>query len=388
MILVRNLLQPLSGNKFFYYLLLFILLLDVSFVKAQNDARQLKIALLVPLNFQNLTNESSIDQKSFEFSNLGIDYYRGLKLAADSLSKEGFAFDIKLIDTQSDTNIIKGLALDPTLLRADYVIGPFQTLEIQSLLKRNSFLKGKIISPISPLLIQGVKPTDVIMVNNSLENHAQNMARYFLGNKLGTTVLVVRNGLLAETRYSKTFVKQLDSIDKKIIHKEILTAQKGYGIIEGNLSKTKENYLVIPSADQAYAINLFKYLESLNDQYPITLLVHPKWMDFQTIDPNLFVKYKVTLSSSYYVNYEDPKVIAFVMKYRSLYNSEPTELSFRAYDQLNFFAKNKFNDKKLFKSYDHYGLASVFNFPNFNKSTSNTKVFILKYGEDGLTPQQ
>lgn len=388
MTLVRNLLQQLSGNKIFYYLILFIFFIDVSFVSAQNDAKQVKIALLVPLNFQNLTNESSIDQKSFEFSNLGIDYYRGLKLATDSLAKEHFSFDIKLFDTQSDTTIIKGLALDPFLLKADYVIGPFQPLEIQSLLKRNAFLKNKIISPISPLLIQGFKSTDVIMVNNSLENHAQNMAKYFASNKLGTTVLIVRNGLLAETRYSRTFEKQMDSIDKKIVHKEILTAQKGYGIIEGNLSKTKENYIVIPSADQAYAINLLKYLESLKDQYPITLLVHPKWMDFQTIDPNLFVKYKVTLSSSYYVNYEDPKVLEFVMKYRSLYNSEPTELSFRAFDQLIFFAKNKFNDKKLFKSYDHYGLASVFNFPNFNKSTANTKVFILKYGEDGLNLQQ
>ncbi len=387
MTLVRNPLQPLSGSKLFF-LILFIFFIDVSFVNAQNDSKQLKVGLLVPLNFQNLTNESTIDQKSFEFSNLGIDYYRGLKLAADSLTKEGYSFDIKLFDTQSDTNIIKGLSLDPYLMKADYVIGPFQPVEIQTLIKRNSFLKGKIISPISPLLIQGVKPTDIIMVNNSLENHAQNMAKYFANNKLGSMVLIVRNGLLAETRYSKAFEKNLDSIDKKILHKEILTAQKGYGIIEGSLSKTKENYLVIPSADQAYAINLFKYLESLNNQYSITLLVHPKWLDFQTIDPTLFVKYKITLTSSYYVNYDDPKVLEFVMKYRSSYNSEPTEMSFRGFDQLNFFAKNKFNDKKLFKSYDHFGLASVFNFPNFNKSTANTKVFILKYGEDGLIPQQ
>lgn len=386
MTLVRNLLQRLSGNKTFLSFLLFMMMLSIATVNAQHSSKHLKIALFVPLNFQNLTNESSIDQKSFEFSNLGIDYYRGVNTAADSLAKEGYTFDFKLFDTQSDTNILKSLAIDPFLLTADYIIGPFQPSEIQALLKKNPLLKGKLISPISPLVIQGFKHTDIIQANNTLESHAQNMAKYVVKNKLSSSILIVRNGLLAETRYSKTFDKNIDSMDKKLLHKEILTSQKGFGIIEGNLSKTKENFLVIPSADQAYAINLFKYLETLNDQYPITLLVHPKWLDFQTIDPNLFVKYKVTLSTSYYVNYTDPKVMEYVMKYRGLYNSEPTEMSFRGFDQLYFFA-NKFQDKSN-KGYEYFGLASVFNFGNFSKNTSNTKVFILKYTDEGLTPQQ
>lgn len=387
MILVRNLLQRLSGNNSFLYQILLVILLSTSIVSAQNNTKRMKLALFVPLNFQNLTEESSLDQKSFEFSNLGIDYYRGLKLAADSLGKEGFSFDFKVYDTQSDTLIIKGLANDPFLISADYVIGPFQPIEIQQLLKKNQLLKGKLISPISPLVIQGLKSTDVIQLNNTLESHAQNMAKYFQHAKLSNNVLIVRNGLLAETRYSKTFEKQLDSIDKKIIHKEILTAQKGFGVIEGNLSKTKENYIVVPSSDQAYAINFIKYLETLNEQYSITLLVHPKWLDFQTIDPNLFVKYKLTLSSSYYVNYNDPKVLEFVMKYRSSYNAEPTEMSFRAFDQLNYFTRSHTTEKRS-RSYDYFGLSSVFNFGNANKNNSNTKAFILKYTEEGLTLQQ
>jgi len=386
MTLVRNLLQRLSGNKS-VFLFVLICALGISNALIAQPSKRLKIALFVPLNFQNLSNESSIDQKSFEFSNLGIDFYRGLNIAADSLTKEGYSFDFKLYDTQSDTNILKNISNDPFLLGVDYVIGPFQPSEIQHLIKRNPYLKGKLISPISPLVIQGIKSSDVIQSNNTLESHAQNMAKYFAKNKLSSSVLIVRNGLLAETRYSKTFEKNLDSIDKKIQHKEILTAQKGYGIIEGNLSKVKENFIVIPSADQAYAINLFKYLESLNDQYPITLLVHPKWLDFQTIDPNLFVKYKVTVSSSYYVNYNDPKVLEYVMKYRDRYNTEPTEMSFRGFDQLNFFSKLHSADKTS-KVYDYYGLSSVFNFGNLNKNTSNTKAFILKYSEEGLTLQQ
>ncbi len=385
MTLVRNLLQPLSGNKLIYFF--FILLYLIFPTDSRAKDKSFKVALILPLNFQNLNDDANIDQKSFEFSNLAIDYYRGVKLAADSLTKLGYTFDIKVFDTQSDTLQIKTIALDPFLLLADFIIGPFQPSEIKVLLKKNPQLKHKIISPISPLVVTGFKATDVVMANNSLENHAVNMAKYFIDKKLSQSVIIVRSGLLAETRYSKTFDRYIDSVEKKLIRKEILTSQKGYGSIEGNLSKTKENYLLIPSADQAYAINLFKYLETLNEQYPITLLVHPKWLDFQTIDPTLFIKYKVTLSSSYYVNYNEPKVMEYVYNYRTVFGTEPTEMSFRGFDQMKFYSWLFSEERNKRSNNVQFGLGSVFAYPKFSSNTTNQVVFILKYNDDGLSFQ-
>lgn len=385
MTLVRNLLQPLSGNKLSTFFISFLLLI-ISFESWAKD-KEIKIALILPFNFQNLTDDANIDQKSFEFSNLAIDYYRGVKLAADSLQKLGYTFDIKVFDTQSDTTLLKTIALDPFLIRADFVIGPFQPAELKIVLKKNPLLKHKLISPITPLVVTGVKASDVVMANNSLENHAVNMAKYFIDKKLSQSVLIVRSGLLAETRYSKTFNHYIDSVEKKLIRKEILTSQKGFGGIEGNLSKTKENYLLIPSADQAFAINLFKYLETLDNQYPITLLVHPKWLDYQTIDPNLFIKYKVTLSSSYHANYNDPKVLEYVYNYRAVYGTEPTEMSFRGFDQLKFYTWLYSEDRNKKSNAVHYGLASVFSYPKFSSNSANQVVFILKYTDDGLSFQ-
>ena len=82
MTLARNLLQRLSGNKHFI-LSVFICLWSITLVHAAD--KHLKIALLLPLNFQSIDEASLIDQKSFEFSNLGIDYYRGFKMAVESI---------------------------------------------------------------------------------------------------------------------------------------------------------------------------------------------------------------------------------------------------------------------------------------------------------------
>jgi hypothetical protein len=386
MILVRNLQQLLNGNKQF---LIAALIIVFSFQSLAAKDKDLKIALLLPLNFQNLDPDAVLDQKAYEFSNLGIDYYRGFKTALDSLQKQGYTFELKVIDTQSDTNLIKTLSADPFLVLADFIVGPFLPNEIQVLLKKNVLLKSKLISPISPLYISGFKNGDILMANNTLENHAYNMARYFVSKKLSSNLLIVRSGLLAESRYSKVVEKYLDSAANKIVKKEILTSQKGYSSIEGYLSKTKENYLLIPSADQAYAINLLKYLEGLKDQYPITLLVHPKWLDYQTIDPNLFVKYKVTLSSSYYTNYEDSLLLSYVHNYRSEFGTEPTEMSIRSFDQAMYYiTKYHWSKKSLFQTETpHYGLASVFYYPQKLSATNNHLVFILKYDENGLNYQ-
>jgi ABC-type branched-subunit amino acid transport system substrate-binding protein len=386
MILVPNHRLPSNGNKLLLCLLFFLL---VGYASASAKDKHYRIALLLPLNFHNLDPETILDQKSFEFSNFAIDYYRGFKSSIDSLSKLDYTFEIKLYDTQSDTNQIKTIAVDPFIATADMIVGPFMPNEIQALLKINKSIKHKIISPISPLLITNTYNSEIIMANNTLENHAYNMANYFVQKKLSNQLLIVRAGLLAETRFSKSFEKYIDSAGFKVSKKEILTTQKGYSIIEGNLSKTKENYILIPSADQAFAINLFKYLEGLNNQYPITLLVHPKWLDYQTIDPNLFVKYKVTLSTSYYANYSNPALYNYVLNYRSEYGTEPTEMSIRAFDQAMFYlTKYSWNNKSLFQTeHPFFGLATVYFYPSKISTINNNIVFIVKYDESGLSYQ-
>jgi hypothetical protein len=118
-------------------------------------------------------------------------------------------------------------------------------------------------------------------------------------------------------------------------------------------------------------------------------LVHPKWLDFQTIDPDLFVKYKVCLSTSYFANYENLALKNFVALYRSTYATEPTEMSIRSIDQTLFFIKNVDVKKKSINKMDapYYGLATVLNYTSKSTPNYNNQVFILKYDENGLSIQ-
>lgn len=382
MTLAQNLLQLLSGSKKkFISLFVLCLLLNTSFAKD----KAYKIALILPFNFHQLDVETATSQDAFKNSNLAIDYYRGFKLALDSLSNNGYTIECRVFDTKSDTLEIRNIAIDPYMLSVDMVFTTISPNEINHLLKANVTLKTKIISAISPAIAKEWKSKDVVLANNTLEDHARSMARNLVKLR-PSNFLVVRSGLLAESRYAKPFLQQVDSLDKKILHKEIITAKDGFKAMIPNLSKTKENILLIPSGDQAYAIKLFKYLEELNDEYKFQLFVHPVWVDYQTIDPALFIKYNVHVSTSYFVDYTDAATIDYLNKYKAIYYSEPTELSFRGFDQGMFFIKDYFTKESNFLKTNHFyrGISSTFTYSTRFESTRNKSIFVLRFTEEGL----
>lgn len=382
MTLALNLLQRLSGSKKkFLSLLLLCLSLNIALAKD----KVYKVALILPFNFHQLDIETANTQEAFKNSNLAIDYYRGFKLALDSLSNNNFRIECRVFDTKSDTSELKNIAIDPYLMTVDMVFTTLSPNEINYLLNANSSLKSKIISALSPAVAKEWKMKDVILANNTLEDHARAMARNLLKLKPGG-FLVVRSGLLAESRYAKPFIQQIDSIDKKIVHKEIITSKDGFKAMIPHLSKTKDNILVIPSGDQAYAIKLFKFLEELKDEYRFQLFVHPVWIDYQTIDPTMFIKYNVHVSTSFFVDYSDAATISFLNKYKATYYTEPSDHSFRAFDQAMFFIKDYFTKEVTFLNTHHFykGLSSTFTYSTRFESSRNKSIFVLRYTAEGL----
>ena len=378
----QNLQLRLSGSKKFL-ISLFMLCLFANTLFAKDKAY--KIALILPFNFHQVDVETANTQDAFKNSNLAIDYYRGFKLALDSLTKNGYNIECRVFDTKSDTLEIRNIAIDPYMMSVDIVFTTIAPNEISHLLKANSSLKSKIISAISPATAKEWKTKEVVLANNTLEDHARSMARYMLKIR-PSNFLIVRSGLLAESRYAKPFLQQIDSIDKKIVHKEIISSKDGFKAMIPHLSKTKENILVIPSGDQAYAIKLFKFLEEQNEEYKFQLFVHPVWIDYQTIDPALFIKYNVHVSTSYFVDYSDVSTIQFLNAYKLNYNTEPTELSIRAFDQAMFFIQDYFTKDNSFLKATHFyrGISSTFTYSTRFESTRNKSIFVLRFTEEGL----
>ncbi len=72
-------------------------------------------------------------------------------------------------------------------------------------------------------------------------------------------------------------------------------------------------------------------------KFSLHLYGMPKWRAFSTIEPEVFHKMGLQLSLPYYIDYSNRETKEFLLKYRALYNAEPSPYAFQGYDTAKYF---------------------------------------------------
>jgi ABC-type branched-subunit amino acid transport system substrate-binding protein len=120
-----------------------------------------------------------------------------------------------------------------------------------------------------------------------------------------------------------------------------------YSILEGRdvmdplmalMTKTGQNRVVIASESEAFVNDVVRNLNLIEYQKCEVVLYSPsKNRNFETIDVDNIHNTSLHTSLSYYINYDDPKVKNFLLKYRAMFNTEPTQFAFQGYDLATYF---------------------------------------------------
>ena len=120
-----------------------------------------------------------------------------------------------------------------------------------------------------------------------------------------------------------------------------------YSILEGRdvleplmnlMTMNGANRVIIASESEAFVNDVVRNLNLLEYQkYTVILYSPSKIRNFETIDVENIHNTELHTSLAYYINYDDPKVKSFLMKYRALFNTEPTQFAFQGYDIASYF---------------------------------------------------
>ena len=96
---------------------------------------------------------------------------------------------------------------------------------------------------------------------------------------------------------------------------------------------------IVPSNSEAFVSDVVRNLDICHNYGNTRMIVYgmPKWRNFETIYVELYHKLNLHLSIPYYVEYGTPEVDKFLMRYRALYNTEPTPYSYQGYDITSYF---------------------------------------------------
>lgn len=362
-------------------------LLDASDTTAVTDTLMLPempskkivdLSLMLPFNASSAKGSSSNN----------IDFYSGVLLAIYEMSQNGVSTSLDTYDI-ADGKIKTDL---DSLKNENVVIGPVSTGDLTRLF--NTAPEDKMV--VSPLdqraeklvyqhsnMIQAPTPYSVI--------YTDLMAWMKEDLQEGDRAIVVTEKGARATEAVQAMMAAVDS--SKIEYKAL-----SYSILEGRdvpeslawlmtEDETASNRVFIASESEAFVNDVVRNLNvMIHKKYKVVLYAPGRIRNFETIEVDNFHNSNLHVSLGYYIDYDDAKVKEFLLKYRALYNSEPTQFSFQGYDLAKYFiglcSKYGENWTQKLESSDSKMLQSIFRFRKTEAGGYiNTGVHRLVYGE-------
>ncbi len=148
------------------------------------------------------------------------------------------------------------------------------------------------------------------------------------------------------------------------------------------------NRVFIASESEAFVNDVVRNLNvMIHQKYNVVLYAASKIRSFETIEVENFHNCSMRVSTGYYIDYKDTKVMEFLLRYRALYNTEPSQFAFQGYDIAKYFISHRYKYgnrwmKKL-SADDADMLQSSFRFENTpNGGYINTAVRRILYDTD------
>ena len=267
---------------------------------------------------------------SGDVSEINMDFYCGVLMAVKDMEADGIKIKMNVFD------LAAGMPSIETLERGDFVLGPVASRDMEAVLQRVNG-KVQVVSPLdqkTASLAQNY--TRFVQAPAPVECQWEDLAGWVGEDKtdFDKIIFVTEKGA---TNISAS-VAIRSALAKRNTPYEILSYAivEGIGIpeiMEGMLLKDGFNRVVVASESEAFVGDVVRNIGIMQGKgYDIVMYAPSKVRNFETIDGSDYHAANLHISTSYYVDYSDPKVDAFVKAYRALYNAEPTQFAFQGYD--------------------------------------------------------
>ncbi len=274
-------------------------------------------------------------------SETNLDFYSGVLMAVKDLSEEGISIDLSTYDVAGNN-----MPVTTDRFRAsDFSIGPVNTEGITKALSAAPD-RTFIISPLdhrTASLVSSHK--NLIQAPASQEMQYNDLLKWLKSEKAGGDKFIV----ISEKGAAAT--SQITLMNRAIENSGLQCSRYSYNILEGRnaantigslMTKTGTNRVIINSESEAFVNDAIRNLDMLvYRKFNVVLYSQSKVRSFETIDVDNLHNLKTRISTAYYIDYASPAVKKFLMRYRALYNTEPTQFSYQGYDLAYFFIKMK-----------------------------------------------
>lgn len=349
-----------------------------------------------------------------------LDMYQGIRLAADSLAKEGVKINLFAFDTEKDVSKFTQLLHESEIKKMDLIIGPVYPAhfpEVAGFAKKHNI---QVVSPFMEDTSLSANNPYVFLFKSSIAHKTAQLAAFNKAqNKpyVKTYNVVFSNGRSKEVdanlnkvivlfgeneedslmAYSYKAAISISNPDispdsnfqvhavKKVKRDNISSIKD---MLTDSLLMTKVNHIVVFSKDQVVAANVISSTEIRGFKIPI--FTTSEWLDFNLLTIEQFERRDVHFIYPDYLDYSKNELVRFKNNYLNKTHLYPTTFAYQGFEMMFFYGKllksyGTFFSKDLrFSEYTPGILLGGF---NYKSSQSNRFVPIVKFKDGKLSMQ-
>ncbi len=316
-----------------------------------------------------------------------MDFYSGVLMAVYDMAEEGYDTQLNVYDTAGG----KMPATKERLEGSDIVIGPVSPTEISQAFETGPDAKA-IVSPLDQRALSLVEsyramiqaPTPHYVLYDDL------IAWIKEDMDFSDRLLVISEKGAKQTETVVEMKAAIDSsgLEYKPLSYSILEGRNVTGSLEYLMTESGTNRVYIASDSEAFVNDVVRNLNvMIHKKYEVVLYAPSRIRNYETIEVENFHNASLHISAGYHIDYDDARVQEFLLKYRALFNTEPTQFAFQGYDLASYFIElNARYGSRWYERLDEADksmLQSTFRFRrDGNGGYVNTGVRRIIYGED------
>ena len=348
-----------------------------------------EISLLIPFKL-NQINLRTATKAQLDRTDMAIDFYQGIKLGIDSAAALGLNFKLNVFDTRDDNVQLATLIKKESLKNSNLIIGPVFPEGIKYISNYTVSNDLAIVSPLAASKPSEFSNPKLISIVNDIDQHGIKIADYIASHyqSSNTIIVLINTKKTAEEQFASPIRAQLKQKHPNFIVQEYASAFA----FETRMIQSKKYAVIICSSEVGFVNPTISKLSKLKNLktggYDINLFGHPNWMK-QNYNVAQLSNLNAIIGSSYNIDYQSNQVISFIKKYRSKFQYEPSEYSFKGFDIGFYFGKLMAKhgaDYLDFLTKEKYrGLHNNFDFafsPEFGYY--NTELILLRYKNSTL----
>ena len=273
-------------------------------------------------------------EETFPRSLVGIQFYEGLLVALDSLTRLGHRFNIKTVDTERSITKVERYVRNRALKRPDLIIGPFYKQLIKPVAK---FAYNNCVPMITPTArnLESVGYNDhMIQSLPGTKTTNAEIGAFLATRNKDDNFILAHYARPEEQQLQLDFRKGFESLGTDSLPDiQVVDLEAGtYDEIKTKLSSEVPNHILVLTNNEASVSKLMRSMIGWLEDFEIILYATENWAKFKNIDVEYFDQMRLHRPDAMHVIHEDSTVISFNSKFRESFGTEPSTFALRGYD--------------------------------------------------------